>query len=188
MAYEIEVKLRIADPAALRTALQEAGARRESRVLEVNTLFDTPTGGLRSAGRGLRIRECQSLDGAAPPPALLTLKGPAAPGPFKTREELETGVADSAALSQILAGLGYRPVLCYEKRRETWSCGECEITLDELPKLGWFAEIEGPDGPAIKALQMRLQLDAAEVVAETYVALTVRHGALESGGGRALRF
>jgi adenylate cyclase class IV len=54
---EIEVKLRVAEPAAMRRLLRRMGARAVRRVHEMNTLFDTPQGTLRKQGRLMRLRE-----------------------------------------------------------------------------------------------------------------------------------
>lgn len=54
---EIEVKLRVADAAAMRRILRRLGGRAVRRVHEMNTLFDTPRGTLRKRGRLLRLRE-----------------------------------------------------------------------------------------------------------------------------------
>jgi adenylate cyclase class IV len=48
---EIEVKLRISDVDEVLRNLKKIGARFESRVLERNTLFDTPDSAFLSRGR-----------------------------------------------------------------------------------------------------------------------------------------
>src|SRR5579862_2393001 len=53
---EIEVKLRVADVPGMLRKLENLGARYESRVLERNTLYDTPDSDFRHHGALLRIR------------------------------------------------------------------------------------------------------------------------------------
>jgi hypothetical protein len=53
---EIEVKLRVADVPGMLRKLENLGARYESRVLERNTLYDTPGSDFRRCGALLRIR------------------------------------------------------------------------------------------------------------------------------------
>jgi adenylate cyclase class 2 len=187
LARELELKLRIAEPAALRAALEAAGAEPLGAMLEINHIFDTPARTLYRAGQGLRLRERLALPARTALPAVLTFKGPIEDAVWKQREELESTVGDAGAAAAILAALGFERVVVYEKRRETWRVGECLAELDELPRLGWFVELEGPSRAALEAQVARLNLATVERLEETYVALAVRHGA-DGPGGRALRF
>ncbi len=191
MPQEIEAKLRIPGPEPLRGRLRALGAQPRAPVFETNRILDTADGRLRAAGCGLRVRCCRPLPPAAAhdtESAWLTFKGPRAAGELKQREELETGVADAAMLLALFERLGYRSVILYEKRRETWHLRSCEVTLDELPQLGWFAEIEGPDAQAIAAVRAQLDLAATPLVRETYVELAARHGTPDAAGVRRLAF
>jgi adenylate cyclase class 2 len=191
VAQEIEAKFQIATPEAYRQRLVERGARRIGRVLEINRVFDTPGRRLLGAECGLRVRQCQPVDREAtgePPFASLTYKGPRSAAPLKSREELETPVADPTALVAILERLGFQAVIVYEKRREAWQLGLCEITLDELPRLGWWIEIEGPDIVAIETARMQLGLADAAPVRETYVEMAAARGELDTQGRRRLLF
>lgn len=188
MAQEIEAKYGLDDPADLRAWLRDCGGRRLANVLETNRIFDTTDRRLLTADCGLRLRTGRSLDDEQMVAATLTYKGPRAPGPQKRREEIETAVTDVSAVTLILQRLGFHEVLVYEKRRETWRLDACEICLDELPQLGWFAEIEGPESAAVEAAAARLGLGAREPLRETYVELTAVHGACDSGGAKRLLF
>ena len=126
------------DVAAGRRLLRAAGFRvSKRRVFEANTLLDTPRGTLRRACSLLRIR-------AAGGAALLTFKGPAAAGKYKSREELEVEVRDPRGLHDLLARLGFVKTLRYEKyRAEYRRPGEAGLaTLDEVP-FGVYLELEG---------------------------------------------
>ncbi len=192
MTREIEVKFRLKDVAALRRRLAELSAQHAGTVQETNWILDTPARELLGRGCGLRIRVAQPLDGPGPRRVTLTYKGPRDPGlhdrGIKAREEIETEAADDARLVALFARLGFTPVLCYEKRRETWRLGGAEVTADELPELGWFAEIEAADTGVIEAVRAQLGLEPAAAVAETYPELTARHGTPDAGGTRSLRF
>lgn len=187
MARELELKLRIADPDRVRAALTAVGAERVGAELEVNHIFDTPAQTLFRAGQGLRLRDRLELPDRTARPAILTFKGPIEDAAYKQREELESAVGDPIALTAILGALGFERVVVYEKRRETWRAGECLAELDELPRLGWFVELEGPSAAALETLVARLGLSATERIEDTYVALAVRHGS-DGPGGRELRF
>lgn len=135
---EIEIKLPVHDAAETRAKLRSLGFDEQKRVFEVNLVFDTPEGLLRRKGELLRLR-------LAAHHANLTFKGPAAIGRYKVREEIETEVADGAALHTIFERLGFQVVFRYEKYRTCFSkSGEPgHIYLDETP-IGCFLELEGP--------------------------------------------
>lgn len=132
MALEVEIKLRLPDLEPLRRRLTGLGfGVHHERAFERNLVFNTEPGTL------LRLRD---FDGRN----ILTYKGPAAPGPHKSREEIEVEVSDAAGLREILDRLGYRPVFIYEKyRTEYRRPAETGIVmLDETP-IGDFLEVEG---------------------------------------------
>ncbi len=185
MPVEIEVKFRLADPAGLRARLERIATPEGPVVFEVNRLFDDAARTLRDTGCGLRIREAHV---GALVTGILTYKGPRQPGPLKVREELETTVGDPDTVARILGRLGYTQRIVYEKRRETWQVRDCEVVLDEVPQLGWFAEIEGPTAAAVEGLAQELGLTDADSIPESYVELTDRNGNETTDGGRELRF
>ncbi len=200
MAREIECKYRVSQPAEFRRRVEQQCGAALHAVQEDNLILDTPAGTLQQRDSALRIRTTRPLAPAhaAQPDVTLTFKGPreqggkadgaAAAAGIKAREELEITTVDAAGLQLILERLGYRPVVRFEKRRTTWRCGPCLVMLDELPQLGWFAEIEGPDAAAVHAAQLALALEASAVVDETYVELAARFGRVGAAGLRALIF
>src|ERR1035438_7146708 len=135
---ETEVKLRIQKEAARRQLARLGFSVAKRRVLESNTLFDTPAGALRAERRLLRLRQAGPLH-------TLTFKGPPAAGPYKSREELEAVFTEAASLGRILERLGYAPAFRYEKYRTEYSGkGQAGMAmLDEMP-IGDFLELEGP--------------------------------------------
>src|SRR5690242_6476265 len=112
-----------------------------SRILEKNRVFDTPDLSLRRAGALLRVRQAGRL-------ATLTYKGLAAPGKYKSREELEIEISEAATVTAILERLGFRLVFRYEKYRTEYTqhgakrTGGGIVTLDETP-IGCYLELEG---------------------------------------------
>ena len=154
MHLEIEAKFHLADPPALRRRLEDAGARRLHAVRETNTFFDFPDGRLRSADSGLRLR----VETGGRERVVVTHKGPKVPGRFKTRPEHEFAADDAAAVRHTFAALGLTPVLTFEKDRETWRLGDCEVVLDRVATLGDFVEVEGPSEDAVTEVCKRLGL------------------------------
>jgi len=174
MPVETEIKLRFDDFDALRRALTEAGATCSGCVTETNRFFDRPDGSLRAAEKGLRIRTVEADDGSQRP-SIVTYKGPSEPGPIRCRLEIELAVSDADAARDMLLATGFVEVLVYQKRRETWLLPPCRVELDEVPELGRFVEIEGPDRQAVADVQQRLALDAAAPVEPTYAAMMLDH-------------
>ncbi len=181
---EVEVKLRVADLAALRRRLARLGARPapRGRVHEMNILFDTPQGGLAKHGQLLRVRVEKSSRkaGAGNSRAVLTYKGPAEPAPssagsgrrYKVREELEVGVAEPQQLGAILEALGLRGCFRYEKFRTRYRLSRLPdllVELDETP-IGVFVELEGPP-PAIDRAAKLLGYGPADYITKSYLAL-----------------
>lgn len=67
--------------------------------------------------------------------------------------------------------MGYNKALVFEKKRQIWWFGECEVALDELPLLGFFLEIEGPDAEKIADVQKNLGLSDLPPILESYASL-----------------
>jgi adenylate cyclase class 2 len=169
MPIEIEKKYRLTPERLepLRQRLKEVGAEgRGSAEFEENVIY---TGaGLDPARRVLRLRRKGGR-------AVFTFKErDPSDSPVKRQREEETEVKDAGALAAILEALGYRPVLVYEKRRESWRIAATEVVIDELP-FGLFVEIEG-DEARIMEVEKLLGLDNAEAEHAPYPELTLRHG------------
>lgn len=188
MPLEIEVKIAIGDPHAIRARLAALGASRQGRELETNRMFDTRERRLFGADEGLRLRTTVDLDGSGTGAATLTFKGPNTGGALKSREEIETRVADGDSLAQLLERIGFVTTVRYQKRREHWALGGCAVSIDELPRLGWWIEVEGPDKPAVLRVVEQLGLDAASAARENYVQMAAHCGTLSATGARDLLF
>ena len=171
---EIEAKFRVASHEPVRKRLRTLGATFLGRVLESNRILDRPDGSLRRVGRGLRIRSTVADDDGKTT-ATLTLKGPLRAGMFKSREELEIEISSPETAGNILKTLGFVSILTYQKRRESWSLGECRIELDEPPHIGLFVEIEGPGESAIRSAGSDLGLDRVGHIAESYVRMLMNY-------------
>lgn len=160
---EREVKLRFADAGAARSAVTAAGGvLKRARRLQHDAVLDTARGTLRDAQSVLRVR-LEDHQG------LLTFKGPPQPSTMKTREEIETGVADTAAAFTLLDRLGFNVIFRYEKFREEFLLGGCTVAVDETP-VGTFVEVEG-DEHAVRDVTVRLGRTADDFIVESYRAL-----------------
>jgi adenylate cyclase class 2 len=167
---EVEVKLAVADCAGMDAALRQLGfAIVQPRAFESNAVYDTPGRALRAERKLLRVREFAGT-------ATFTYKGTPEDGRHKSREELETEVADAATLRLMLERLGYQPCFHYEKYRTIYQRpGEAVgvVVLDETPIGNWI-ELEGaPEW--IDATAAQLGYTQAEYSTESYGALWLRH-------------
>jgi len=173
VALELEAKIRVDSRDAVRRRLRSLGARWVYEVLETNRIFDTPDQRLFHQGCGLRVRSCRGAGQV--PAATLTYKGPPRAAALKSREELETHVGDPDQTGAILQAVGFKPVITFEKRREEWELDGLPVELDEVPGLGCFVEIEGPDEPSVNRIRERLDLADHPTIRESYVALLIDH-------------
>ena len=198
---EIEIKLRVPDHAATRKVLLARGAGFIERVLETNQFFDRPGGDLRAAGCGLRLRLLQR-EGQSACAALLTWKGPSRSSVMHNRPSLDLTAAPAELAESFVKALGFVPTVAFEKRRESWAIqpsGElggsqaaqlhaCRVELDELPELGCFVEIEGPDERAVLSVRRRLGLEGVANEPTTYLAMVSEYLRAHSVPDTALRF
>ena len=180
MGVEIEKKYRLTREgrASLIDRLKGSGAAHEGEEFEENTLY--AGGGLDPGRQVLRLRRVGGR-------AVLTFKerGDSASAVKRYRED-ETGVADAAAMADILSALGFTPSLVYEKRRATWRLRGAEVVVDELP-FGLFVEIEGEES-VIAEVEELLGLREAEAETATYPELTRRHAEKKRGDVIEARF
>ena len=162
-SLEQEVKLVFESVEAARRAVTTAGGRLvASRRLLRDALFDTPDRQLRQRGCAFRIRRDESS-------TILTFKGPVIPDIIKSREEIETKVADADRAEAIVAGLGFRRWFYAEKYREEYELASTCVAIDDTP-IGVFVEIEG-EPAAIAAVASRLDRTPADYRLESYVQL-----------------
>jgi adenylate cyclase class 2 len=166
---ETEVKLRLPSAVAGRRLLRRFGFKVQiRRVFESNILFDTPDFGLRRINNLLRLR----LAGRR---YLLTFKGTLLAGRYKSREEIESDVADPVAVTKILAGLGYKPAFRYEKYRTVYRKPRRSglVALDETP-FGDFLEIEAAPR-SIDRIARELGFSPDDYITAGYGALYLEH-------------
>lgn len=138
--------------------------------LEDNWVLDDGRHTLATSGRLLRVRQTGHQ-------CWLTLKEPGSfAGGVKSRVEIETPIKSAERVLAIFAGLGFKPVRHYQKRREAWALGQIVVALDETP-MGQFVELEGP-AHLLAAAAVDLGLDPRTAVRGTYLDLWTAYHAL----------
>ncbi|MHC4498825.1 MAG: class IV adenylate cyclase [Planctomycetota bacterium] len=168
MCVEIEAKLKVESHQRLVKKLAELGAEFLAEQAQTDYYFDDANRTLTASDECLRVRRL--LMGQTEK-VLLTYKGPKEKHELKRRQEIEVEVQGRDSMEKLLSALGYEEVLAFEKKRRLWRIGDCEVALDELPLLGSFVEIEGPDANKITDVQERLGLEHLLHIPDSYASL-----------------
>jgi len=186
LKIETEAKFRLREPEAMAEQLASLDAQYVETMREVNIFVDSDQRRLNSSDRGLRVRRITTEDGSQA--TTITYKGPRMHGKLKNRREIELHVDSPEAALALFSELGFHEVIRFEKRRRRFRLDACTIELDELPYLGHFLEIEGPDEPHVLAVRERLRLADEQIISSSYVAMLHTH-LLEHGiAERDVRF
>jgi adenylate cyclase class 2 len=162
---EIEAKLKIDSLDEVLARLAEYGEPMISETIQTDYYFDTPGRELTQRDQCIRLR---SEKAETDERLILTYKGAQQAYDYKKRQEVNVEVKDTDAVEHLLGALGYVRALAFNKRRRTWQIDDCEVALDELPLIGVFVEIEGPDSDAIACVQRRLGLTEMPHIGDSY--------------------
>ncbi len=136
--YEVEVKVR-ADHDAVRDRLSDLDAELLGTVEQIDTYFDAPHRDFAATDEALRLREERDSEGAL---TEVTYKGPLVEAESKTREEIESEVADRERVQAIFESLGFSPAATVEKERTRYRVDGFTVTLDSVADVGEFVEVE----------------------------------------------
>jgi len=177
--HEIEVKFAVAGHQAIADAVGREGGRYVGSFEQTDQFYDTPEGRLRDGGCGLRIRHVRRLAGESDEIDTrpeVTFKGPRrTDARAKVRPEYQTHLDDAEAMEKIFDACGITPTAIVSKKRTSYRLDDCQVELDELPDIGCFVEVEGPDEQAVFAVSARLGL-TGEPTHESYLAMVLRRG------------
>ncbi len=168
MHAEIEAKLKVDSLLAVEHRLGECTATFLRETLQTDVYFDTIDGKLTRADECLRLRSEKVGEQER---LVLAYKGPKQPEDYTKRIEIEVEVRDAKATGSLLAALGYGQALAFNKRRRLWRLHDGEVALDELPLVGAFVEIEGPDSRTITRVQEWLGLSHVPHTMDSYASL-----------------
>ena len=169
MCVEIEAKLKVDSLAEVERKLAELGADFKAEQLQTDILFDDANTTLTTTDQCLRLRRQLVADSER---FFLTYKGAKEKSDFKKRQEIEIEIIDAESTQKLLSALGYEKALVVEKKRRLWQLGRCAIALDQLPLLGDFVEIEGPNNEEIADVQQWLGLAELPHIEKSYAQLT----------------
>lgn len=145
---ETEVKVLEIDIPVVKARLRRLGAR---KIFE-GPLHARAYSASRRRARGSPIARVRQ-EGRR---AVLAYKGTDRSRRAKSKEELETEIADFALGCQVLERLGLRCFADIRKRRIEYSLGRVNVALDQIPGMPAYLEIEGSSLTAIFAAAARL--------------------------------
>lgn len=176
MALEIEAKLKVESHEKIVKALISLGAEYKHTLRQGDLYFDNESSCLVKNDKCLRLRFEENLDEntneiAQSADCVLCFKGPKGNGIFKSREEIETSVGSLVFTRNILEQLGYSVTLAFDKKRQLWRIDECDVCLDELPIVGKYVEIEGPNEETVRSVQFKLGLESFAHEHKSYACL-----------------
>ncbi|MFE9122466.1 class IV adenylate cyclase [Streptomyces sp. NPDC007172] len=139
---EAELKARVHAPESVLKRLDERATVRAE--VYQDTYYDDPAGRLESGDQELRVRTIHGTDETR---TLLTFKGAKVDEASGSKPEHETSVSDSEAVHAVLRGLGYVPLIKFEKRCRNYDLQangrKMLATLVRVPEIdGTFIELE----------------------------------------------
>jgi len=163
---EVEIKAKIENKNEFEEKLTSMGAEFIREVVEEDEYFNHPCRDFAATDEALRIRN----DGT------LTYKGPRVDKDTKSREELNLKIGNMNEARALLISLGFRPVAKVIKRRKYYKIDNITISLDNVPELGDFVEVEciGDYEPCREnVLDMAKKLGLEEFIRKSYLELVL---------------
>jgi predicted adenylyl cyclase CyaB len=152
---EVELKAVVADLAATRKRIENAGARLIFEGRLVDRRYDMESRELADRDEVLRLRRYESGGSAK---TYLDWKGRTeTQGPYKIREEISTLVDDFAATELILDKVGFIVTMEIDREIAQYELGTAMIRFETYPRMDVLVEVEGmPEAieQAIEALGM----------------------------------
>ena len=157
MEVEIEAKFLDIDVEKLREKLKAIGAKLNYPERQMRRcVFDYPNRRLEKIGGWIRVRdEGDKITFSYKQLNDRTLHG---------TKEIETTVGDFQKMIDLLKAIGLDKKSYQETKREKWTFGESEITIDTWPWIPPFVELEAPSEPKLKDLAQMLEFSWGEAL------------------------
>ena len=158
MKTEIEAKFLNVDPDKIKNRLKEIGAvlQYPERLMK-RKVFDYPDARLRKEGAWIRVRD--EGDGKI----TLSYKK-LVDRSLNGTKEITLDVSDFQTMCDFLQASGLDSKSYQETKREKWTLGESEITIDTWPWIPTFVEIESETEEEIRKVANLLDFDWAKAL------------------------
>jgi adenylate cyclase, class 2 len=137
---EAELKARVRDPEGVHALLEERATGRPE--VYADTYYDATDQAISGSDRELRVRTVHAADDTR---SVLTYKDARVDDASGSKPEYETRVEDPAAVHAILKGLGYVPMIQFEKR-----CRNYDIEARGRKMLATLVRVPEIDGDWIE--------------------------------------
>ncbi len=163
---EVEIKAKIKNRDEIERKLKDIGAEFIKEVGEKDEYFNHPCRNFASTDEALRIRNDYTL----------TYKGPKVDKDTKSREEINLKIENLKDARKLLISLGFKSVAKVVKRRRYYKMGEINISVDNLPELGDFVEVEciGEYEPCKKkVMEFAKELGLKDFIRKSYLELVL---------------
>lgn len=138
---EVEIKVYVQDRKCLEERLLCLGFVKGNLIKETDRYFDSDQSRIRKNGMALRVRCCENIT-ANTTEHYMTFKGPKMDRISMSRKELEMQIESSDKGKEILAELGYIPVIPVVKLRQYYRRNRITACLDQVEELGCYMELE----------------------------------------------
>ena len=175
---EVELKSVVDDAALRRTNVEKAGGKLSFEGKLVDVRYDTITGDLMRRDHVLRVRTYTS---AGKIESHLDWKGETRyEDGYKIREEISTPTGEPAALSSILANLGFRVIREIERDIAQYSLLGATVRFEHYPLMDDLVEVEGdPDSieQAISAIGLPREGFTSDRLTDFVIRFETRTGA-----------
>ncbi len=171
---EIEVKIACENSSEIESRLQALSAHLIGCWSETDMFFDFEDNRLKNNDSALRLRARDNIN-EGHTSYRLTFKGPRLEGDYKCRREIELVIESPDAIQSLLEALGLKPFIAYTKTRNSWKYQNCTIEIDNIPDLGNFIEIEGPNKEAIDKVLKSLNLTDKPIIKQSYLEMIMEY-------------
>jgi len=146
---EVEVKVPVTNPEAVRRALRRRGAVRINSETQYDEYYDHPCKSFHATDEAVRLRRRiptsirqNVAKGGFGQIIELTYKGPKVDSKSKTRIEVSFAVDNLESARLFLENLGFQYVATMTKRRSFYKLDDITASLDDVEEVGLFLEIE----------------------------------------------
>ena len=178
---EIEAKFKIKSQKAITRELKKVGARLVEETKEKDIYYRSPTGSRMPSAVRLRSSGKRTVFTVKSIPKKVFSRS------FKIRNEFETDIKNKKAFQEILKILGFREAFRKEKYRLSYQWRRLKISVDKMPFIGLYLEIEG-EKKKIRCAAKALGLDMKNAITHTYMELFDRYKKLNKKPGLELVF
>lgn len=166
---EYEIKLKIQDPKKWRRKILKFKGKLISKKFEYDISLDKPNHYMKKKGEILRVKRIGN-------DVIVGYKNRKKQKSYRLEEEIELKCSDLEKIVSIFKKLGYTYIRSeIEKVRETYIIPKGKITIDKLPQIGYFLEIESQTKNDLLLLIKKFGVNRKNIMTERYGKIIKRY-------------